>query len=91
MSDLSSRARLLIMPESIELVDLDFKRKEAEFRRLVISAHKLFCKCTSPASHLQGWRTSTGGDTTDQEGPTTGGDTTDHGGPTTGGEGQDGR
>ncbi|AJA32102.1 ORF2 [Wawtorquevirus murid3] len=67
------------MPESIELVDLGFKRKEAEFRRLVSSAHKLFCSCSDPASHLRGWRSSTGGDTTDQGEPTTGG-----GEPTTG-------
>nr|UJQ88116.1 MAG: ORF2 [Anelloviridae sp.] len=90
MSDLGSRARLLIMPESIELLDLDFKRKEAEFKRLVTAAHKLFCNCSDPTSHLK-WRTSTGGDTTDQDGPTTGGGTIDQEGPTTGGDEQNGR
>lgn len=40
---------------------VNYKRQEALFRQTVSSAHKLFCNCGDPASHLQTWSSSTEG------------------------------
>ncbi|AEF58768.1 hypothetical protein [Mosquito VEM Anellovirus SDRB B] len=47
------------MSESIELKQiLNYKQKEALFRRQVRLSHQLFCNCGDPLRHLQGWRTT---------------------------------
>lgn len=41
---------------------LNYKKKEAIFRKTVRAAHQLFCNCGDPVQHLLGWRTIGGGE-----------------------------
>ncbi|AEF58765.1 hypothetical protein QKK92_gp1 [Mosquito VEM Anellovirus SDRB A] len=41
---------------------LNFKKKEALFRKTVRAAHQLFCNCEDPVQHLLGWRTTIPGE-----------------------------
>nr|WGN90611.1 ORF2 [Banfec anellovirus 1] len=67
MSYLSSRARLL------KNMSQDYKRQEALFRQTVTAAHKLFCSCPDPRSHLPEWRGTGETITGDRETAITGG------------------
>nr|WGN90614.1 ORF2 [Banfec anellovirus 2] len=46
----------IMLTEGIDKL-LQFKKREAAFRRTVRAAHQLFCSCGDPVQHLLGWRT----------------------------------
>lgn len=47
---------------------LSYKEKEANFRRVVQGAHRLFCDCGDPRTHLQIWPTTPPGGAQDGTG-----------------------